>query len=253
MSLVQQQLVNRAFAVELTSNPAAIIAGRPARLTLRVVHPETGETVRRFLTAHERLFHLFIVSQDLDHFEHAHPQLQTDGSLTLDVTVPRPGLYQLYCDFVPEEGSPQLIQRTLMTAGSAWDPALTRAALKPQLDDVETAGMRVRLQIPASGGLVAGELQAFRVHVYDASTAQPVTDLQPFLGAPAHALIVTEDMTDAVHSHPALEYSSATGPDIVFGAVFPRAAMYRIWVQLQREGRVGVASFTVPVISARGR
>jgi hypothetical protein len=252
MPLIRQSLAYRRYALQVTT-AGPLVPGRPARLTFRIVDAETDEPVRKFLTVHERVFHLFVTNQNLTHFEHLHPQLQRDGSLSIDLTVPRTGLYQLYCDFVPEAGSPQLIQYSLLTSGSAFDPGLGQAVLEPQLDDVETAGTRVRLRYPEQPGVVAGELQAFRIDLSDAKTGQPVTDLEPFLGAPAHAFVVSEDLSNAVHSHPALQFSSATGPNIVFEAVFPRPGMYRMWVQFQRKGELAAASFTVPIVSAPRR
>ena len=96
-------------------------------------------------------------------------------------------------------------------------------------------------------GLVAGELQAFRLRVQDSASGVGATDLQPYLGSPVHLLIVSEDLVDAQHSHPALDFSSTTGPDVVFETVFPRPGVYRLWMQFQRRGRVELAAFTVPV------
>jgi hypothetical protein len=105
----------------------------------------------------------------------------------------------------------------------------------------------VALQISAGEGLIAGRQEMFRMRLFDAESRLPVRDLEPFLGAPAHALIISEDLVDAAHSHPLEEYSRPNGPDIVFDAVFPRPGMYKLWVQFQRHGRVALVSFTLPV------
>jgi hypothetical protein len=52
-------------------------------------------------------------------------------------------------------------------------------------------------------------------------------------------------LIDAFHSHPAIDFSTPNGPDVVFETVFPRPGLYRMWVQFQRRGRVEVVSFTV--------
>ena len=36
----------------------------------------------------------------------------------------------------------------------------------------------------------------------DTATGRPITDLQTYLGAFGHTLIMSEDMEDYVHSHP---------------------------------------------------
>lgn len=172
----------------LETNPAALKAGARARLTLRVRHPVSDELVRQFVEVHEKLFHLFVVSHDLRHFEHVHPALIADGSFEIDVTLPRAGAYQLYADFWPEGGTPQLLQRTLLTAGFVDDPETARARLQPDIGDKSDRGIIVKLQLSAGDGLVAGRQEMFRLRLSDAASGAPVTDLQPFLGASGHAL-----------------------------------------------------------------
>lgn len=236
-----------AYVLETDVTPAPLKAGRSQRLKLRVKHPASDATVQKFVEVHERIFHLFVISQDLRHFEHTHPTLATDGSLEVDITLPRPGAYQLYTDFLPEGGTPQLLQRALLTSGFAGDPESGRARLAADLRDKTDGNLTVALQISAGEGLVAGRQEMFRMRLSDTNTKLPIRDLEPFLGAPAHALIVSEDLVDALHSHPVEEFSRPTGPDIVFDAVFPRPGFYKLWVQFQRQGRVALVSFVLPV------
>lgn len=239
-----------AYVLEAETTPAPLKAGRTQRLKLRVRHPATDATVQRFVEVHERIFHLFVIGQDLAHFEHTHPTLTADGSLEVDITLPRPGAYQLYTDFLPDGGTPQVLQRALLTAGFADDPERGRARLTPDLTEKTDGDISVAIQISAGEGLVAGRSEMFRMRLFDAQSRLPVKDLEPFLGAPAHALIVSEDLVDAAHSHPVEEYSRPTGPDIVFEAVFPRPGLYKLWTQFQRHGRVALVSFTLPVSEA---
>jgi hypothetical protein len=236
-----------AYVLETAATPAPLKAGRRERLTLRVRHPASDATVQRFVEVHERIFHLFVVSQDLAHFEHTHPKLAADGSLEVEIMLPRPGAYQLYSDFLPDGGTPQLLQRSLLTAGFAEDPERGRARLAADLSAKTDGDISVALQISAGEGLIAGRQEMFRMRLSDTQTKLPIKDLEPFLGAPAHALIISEDLADAVHSHPVEEYSRPNGPDIVFDAVFPRPGLYKLWTQFQRHGRVATVSFTLPV------
>ena len=236
-----------AYVLETAVTPTPLKAGRPQRLTLRVRHPESDATIQRFVEVHERIFHLFVISQDLRHFEHTHPTLKADGSLEVEIMLPRQGAYQLYADFLPDGGTPQLLQRSLLTEGFAEDPERGRARLVPDLEDKTDGDISVLLQVSAGEGLIAGRREMFRMRVSDTHTRLPIKDLEPFLGAPAHALIISEDLADAVHSHPVEEFSRPNGPDIVFEAVFPRPGLYKLWTQFQRHGRVATVSFTLPV------
>src|SRR5450755_1541817 len=48
-------------------------------LRFAVTDPHTGKPVEHFQLVHEKLFHLFVVSQDLSWFEHAHPAAEPGG------------------------------------------------------------------------------------------------------------------------------------------------------------------------------
>ena len=56
---------------------------------------------------HESPFHAFVVSEDLDFFLHDHPRREGEG-FELAVTLPKPGLYRVLADFLPEAATPQL-------------------------------------------------------------------------------------------------------------------------------------------------
>src|SRR5207342_1499442 len=98
----------------------------------RVLHPVTGEPVRRFEIIHEKLFHLFLVSQDLEYFSHEHPTLTAGGWFRLRTRLPKPGTYRLLADFDPTGATPQLAARTFSTAG--WDVPLSQSIRHPAVD-----------------------------------------------------------------------------------------------------------------------
>ena len=111
--------------------------------------------------------------------------------------------------------------------------------------DKTVAGLRVRLE---ATGLTAGKEAVLRFTLADASTGAPVSDLEPFLGAAGHMLVVNADLTEANHAHP--EEQAARGPSVSFHPRMPAAGFYKLWVQFQRKGRV----ITVPfVVSVRSR
>ena len=86
----------------------------------------------------------------------------------------------------------------------------------------------------------------------DEKTGEPVTNLQRYLGAFGHAMMLSDDMTEHVHAHPEemLEGTAVTeggGPDLTFHALFPKPGVYRIWLQFQRNDRLSTIPFTVRV------
>lgn len=229
------------FAVDVELDPAAPVAGVVTRARLRVRDPRTGLAVTRFDVMHEKLFHLFVVSRDLTHFEHLHPTQRDNGEFAVSFTLPHDGHYQLMADVVPSGSAPQLLHRAITTAG--YEGALHEIPLlQPDLTDKVIGTTRVRLDMRSA---VAGGERVMTFALIDEPSGAPVTDLQPYLGAPGHLVAVSGDLTAASHSHPMTE--AGIGSTVAFQVLFPRPGMQRVWVQFQRAGRILTASFTVPV------
>ena len=228
--------------------PRALHAREPGTLRLVVREPWTRTVVREFETLHERPFHLFVVSDDLQEFSHVHPVAQPDGSLELPLTLPRTGSYRLFADFLPVGGTPQMVGKTILVGGRAAESRSSR--LVPDLADKTDAGLRVRMQLE-TGELVAGVPSYVSFTLEDARTNLPVTDLQPYFGAWGHMFIVSGDLADAVHSHPTTPLTSPGAATIFFNQRFPRAGMYRLWAQFMRNGHLATVSFTVDVADPR--
>src|SRR5262249_37188183 len=156
---------------------------------------------------HEKLFHLFLVSQDLSQFQHIHPAFNADGSFSIETTLPVSGRYKVYCDFYPVEGSPQVLQQSLVTAGYKEDLFTASARLKPDekltrvcegekitKENADNLGvmysslkskpldpLKVELKIEPEP-IIAGKLATLKYHLTDAKTGEPVKDLAPYLG-----------------------------------------------------------------------
>lgn len=241
------------YALTVTTEPRAVKAGQKTRFRIAIRHPLTGEPVTQYGEVHDKLFHLFIVSRDMTQFFHEHPVLEKDGSFTIEHVIPTPGQYVLFSDFMPVGGGPQLIVTPIVTAGFEGDIASSWPNLKPDTAFVKTAnGTIVDMQIePAK--LIAGEEADVPIHFEDARTNAPIKDLQRYLGAFGHAMMLSEDMTEHVHAHPEqmLEGTNITeggGPDLVFHALFPKPGNYRIWLQFQRNNVLSTVPFTVRVL-----
>jgi hypothetical protein len=241
------------YTLRVVTEPRAPKAGQKTKFRFTVLHPLTGAPVQEFAEVHDRLFHLFIISRDMTHFFHEHPERNADGSFTYEHVIPAPGQYMLFSDFMPIGGGPQMIATPLVTAGFEGDIAASLPTLTPDQTFVKTAnGTTVELQIEP-GQLVAGEEADVPIHFTDAKTGEPVRDLQRYLGAFGHAMMLNEDMTEHVHAHPEemLEGTTVTaggGPDLVFHALFPKPGHYRVWLQFLRNDVLSTIPFTVRVL-----
>ena len=246
----------REYLVDVTATPRAVRPGRPVRLTFLVRDPDTRATVRSYATVHDKPFHLFVVSHDLAYYDHVHPEIQPDGAWTIDLTLPTAGYYKLIADFLPLGGTPQILPRLLVTANPG-DLVGARARLRDDAFDTTAGSMRVALSLPPDG-LVAGREETLRYHIVDVKSGQPVSDLEPYLAAFGHTLVLSEDTLEYVHAHPVEALperieTAAGGPNLTFKALLPKPGRYRLWTQVKRGGVVTTASFTVTAASPAGR
>ena len=229
------------YPVDLLVTPTT--GGARLRLAVRDPHVRrayggpAAPIVRRFAIVHERPMHLFVVGAGLEFFAHEHPAQQPDGVFMIDVALPRPGPYMAIAEFLPEGGTPQTFQQ-MFTTGEAF-----HAAAPPAIDTSPKTMDGLRVSVDASQ-VQAGATRPLVVRIEDAATGAPVTDLQPYLGAAAHLLIVPADLTDAVHGHPDEQFVEA---GITFTPLLPRAGRYKMWVQFQRAGTVETAAFVIEV------
>jgi len=221
------------FHFDVGVMPPAPSPGKASVLQFSVHDPWKERPVGTFNVVHEHLFHAFVVSEDLQFFEHAHPALVADGLFQLPIRFPKPGMYRVLGDFYPVGATPQLTTQTVFVPGpSSGDPV----ALSRDYSAKAAENMTVSLDsIPAQA--VVGNRTQLRF------TIDNVEGLQQYLGAWGHMLAVSEDLIDMMHEHP----TRTDGAQVEFEVVFPREQTYRIWVQFQKRNLVNTVRFDVPV------
>src|SRR5262249_17417862 len=148
--------------------------------------------------------HLFVVSRDLEVFEHIHPEQKPDGVWEVSATIPKPGLYLIVSDFLPMRGSSQFIARPLLTAGA---PASVDAPSLAGSDEAGTSktvdGITATISYRPSR-FWAEVSSDVTLDLKESATGTPITDLQPYLGSLGHTFAMSEDTLDFIHAHPAL-------------------------------------------------
>jgi hypothetical protein len=238
------------FKLKVETMPRVLRAGQPIRFRFSVHHPITGEQARDFAVMHEKLFHLFVISRDLEEFAHIHPTRQDDGSFTIEHTLPKPGHYKLFADFLPLGGGSQITGYPLATTGVDSDLVAATAKLTPDAVLAKTAdGVKVEV-LNERATILGGEEVDLIFRFSDARNDAPITDLEKYLGAFGHLVILSEDMSEYVHAHPREETQpdpSAPvigGPEVLFDALLPKPGRYRAWLQFQRKGVLSTVSFT---------
>jgi len=80
----------------------------------------------------------------------------------------------------------------------------------------------------------------------------PAQGLETYLGAWGHMLAASADLIDMVHGHPvaAADTNGSSEKQLQFSLAFPRAGVYRVWMQFQRSGIVNTVAFNIPVAAS---
>jgi hypothetical protein len=259
-----------------------------------------GATRRSPLIAdHAKLMHLFLVGEGGGAFAHLHP-FTTDSVRFLSALPPLPaGRYRVYGDVVHESGlaqtlvsSVEIAPSRISYAGTAWrgdadDAWVARDATGDSRNVVVEDGTRMTWLRPDST-LIAGADASLRFTL-TAPEGAPLA-LEPYMGMPAHAVIVRDDGNVFIHLHPQGTISTAaqrsfvrreigdtitgrlaqrlatdtaphgamhaamtpaTSDTVAFPYAFPEPGHYRIWVQARRQGRVITGVFAATVAPAR--
>lgn len=236
MALVPGIPAPREYPLRLRITPANWRPGQAIRMSFEVLHPGTGGRVREFVVMHDMLFHLFIVSGDLEFFMHEHPEPLPDGTFVFNTALPKAGYYRLLGDFYPAGGTPQLALKTIFSAGAnlaSFETPSLPAETGPARGDNLSARFWTVPATPTAG-------LTTQLH-FDLS---PSEGLEPYLSAWGHLLAASADLIDLIHTHP---FIADGGAHMQFNAVFPRPGMYRLWPQFQRRGVVNTLRFTLPV------
>jgi len=219
------------------TEPATVQAGQPVRLKL-MLHDAKGAMIRAFDTVHDEKIHLIMVRDGLDHFAHIHPSIDPSGDISATHTFPAGGLYRLFVDFQPAGAKPTTAKATLqvMGAGAAAPALRPDAPGKVQGEglaaDISIADARAGAETKISFGLLD-------------SAAKPVTDLQTYLGALGHLVILSADGSDYVHAHPGGK--KAADGVVAFEAHFQKPGIYKGWGQFKRADKVQVVPFVLQI------
>ena len=219
----------RPFSLDLTTSPRMVIARRDATLELsvRMTGSREQREVTDFDVQHERLMHLFIVSDDLRFFAHEHPERVGPGTFRLSFRFPAPGRYRVYADVAPKDAGAQVLTGEVPVSG------LVVADPPPE----PPSRSAVSLSLPESG-VVAGRTTAVVATVTDRGGA-PASDLEPWLGAMGHLLLVSRDGSSFAHAHPDDRVRGIGENGVIpFLVRLPTPGKYKGWLQVQRSGRI---------------
>jgi hypothetical protein len=195
-----------------------------------------GNPVTEYDVQHEKRLHLIAVRRDFTGFQHVHPVMAEDGTwtTTLDLTA---GQWRLFADFKAVGAEAVTLGNDLAVRGD-YQPVAPAAESRTATVD----GYTVTLE----GELTAGEETRLTLSV--SRNGEPVTDLEPYLGAYGHLVALRSGDLAYLHVHPEGtpgDGRTNPGPDVVFYTEVPSPGRYYLYLDFKHEGVVRTAAFRV--------
>lgn len=224
------------YALSPVEAPAGV--GEISELSFQI-HDAAGTPVTEYTTAHDKDLHLIVVRSDGSQFRHVHPVLdETTGTWSLPWEWAEAGTYRVFADFtLAGTDAPSLtLTRTVQVAGE-FAPVVPQPTRIAQVD-----GFTVSLD----GDLEAGSASDLTLTV--TREGQPVTALEPYLGAFGHLVALRDGDLAYLHVHAEGEEPEAgetSGPEIAFAAEAPTAGRYLLYLDFQVDGQVHTAGFVL--------
>ena len=220
----------------LTLAPAATTfpAGKAQTLRFKITGVG-GAPITTYAVVHDKPLHLIVIRRDLSGFQHLHPVMAPDGTWSIPLRLAGPGSYRAIADFTAIVGGRQ-VTATLgvdLTVAGAYEP--------------------VRLPVPARQA-VAGDFQVAYEGEPRTGSTQPLfmtvttqgrpAQLEPYLGAFGHLVVLREGDVGYVHVHPETQLVDGK---VKFWLAAPGPGRYRMFFDFQVAGKVRTAAWTAIV------
>lgn len=247
-SMTEMHEVDIAPVASAESGIDVAITRREGGLRFLVTDAATGDPVTDLGRTHQAWMHVIVTSQDLSWFRHLHAEpTGRPGELETDVTFPAGGTYRVDTEFRRRADMADVLDRQQLTVEGTQPPAVPLEA-SPRSSTVDS------LTVTLEGTPVADQRSDLHFRFED-STGKVVDDLQPYLGAAGHVVVMSADGETFVHGHAEgdeLAVPGATfGPELGLHLDVPKAGLYRLWAQFRLgNGEVITVPFTVEAVDS---
>ncbi|MBF9238654.1 hypothetical protein I2I05_14715 [Hymenobacter sp. BT683] len=227
----------KTYQMQFAVQPAPPVAGTPATLSFKPQEAGNEAAPVPLAVVHEKKIHLIIVSKDLGQFYHEHPEYTAQGDYRVQYTFPKGGDYVLFQDYTPAGAGHQLGRQPLTVKGAAYAP------VKFKNDDMQWAQDGYQATLSFDKALTVGQPLGMQITI--SKGGQPVTDLDNYLGALGHVVVISEDTEQYLHVHP--NEQADKGPAIGFNTNFEKPGLYRVFLQFNHGGKIHTGDFTINV------
>lgn len=197
-----------------------------------------GQPVTDFSESHEEEMHLITVRSDGQNFRHVHPEMDADGTWSIPWEWDAAGTYRIFADFVPSETEEGLtLSSEVQVAGN-----FTPVGIEAEVTEAHVGDFHVTVE----GDLTAGGSSELTMVV--TRDGEPVTELQPYLGAFGHLVALRHGDLAYLHVHPhgdEPQPGDTSGPEIVFEASAPTPGYYLLYLDFKVDGETYSAPFVL--------
>jgi hypothetical protein len=250
------------LAVSAANTPTP---GQPVSLTLTLMGADGKPLGPDAITvSHEHKVHVMIVDRALEDYTHAHAAPgSVPGQWTVSFTPRHPREYRVWTDFKlasddaheGHESHDEMASHDGPDAHAPTPSATLRVGDEagPAVAAVQSLSSTVdgyAFTLSLGGALQADAHVPATLTVADAS-GNPVSSLEPLMGAYAHLVGFSADGTSMVHGHPEGEEpndaSARGGPALTFELHPTVAGSNRVFVQVKIAGKMITAPFTLVV------
>ena len=189
---------------------------------------KSGVPVTKFEVNHEKIFHLIVVDEQLNQYYHLHPKNLGGGKFQIEKHL-NDGSYKAFIDIKPKNLKYVIkpVQFNIGKPVSVHNPSLSPDTKQTK----EVEGKTVTLEMSSQ--------MAHKMITLDFKL--DTSNLEPYLGAMGHVVILDDQATHYLHVHP-----KENGKPI-FVTEFEKPGIYKIWAEFKQDGVVRAFPFVVKI------
>lgn len=220
--------------VKITSEPQIIEADEPAFFVISVTENDKNVPLE---VVHSKKMHLLMVDEELTWFDHIHPEEQADGAYYISKTFPSAGKYLLFIDYKPIGHTADVVMQSIEVDGKyIFQTPELNTKLVSVIDDYTVSLIKGK-------DFKTNSVQSLQFSIEKDGILLDEKDMQPYLGANAHIVMISKADKDFLHIHP----MSDNRFPIYAETYIKKAGLYRMWVQFKIDGKLHTTDFTVLV------
>ncbi len=230
------------FTLEFLDQPK-LETGKAARLSVLLKDPNGHPVSEKQLEeVHTKKFHLLVIDPDLGEYHHLHPKpTETPGVYAFEFTPETSVNFRAWADIKPVGSTQQYLPVDIGT--------VTEGKIKDEIQSLQTSidGYDFELSFnktPLKPGDITGKVTI-------SEKGRPVTRLEPVMGAFAHVVGFTEDLSTVIHAHPMgrepASQNKRGGPEFSFHISPESKGLIKLFVQVSIDGKSVFAPFLINI------